>query len=75
MRTLANSEDPDEMPQYYWHAVFHQAGLLSLLKQKQSSEKEIYFLIGNYYLCPPPPHYIQCYVLSLLYQTPEGRVH
>ena len=41
MRTLANSEDPDEMPQ---NASFHQ-GLQCLLKQKSFSEKEIqYFL-------------------------------
>ena len=40
MGTLANSEDPDEMPQ---SAAFHQ-GLHSLLRQNQSLEKEIYFL-------------------------------
>ena len=37
MNTLANSEDPDEMPHY---AAFHQ-GLHCLLRQKQSSEKYI----------------------------------
>ena len=36
--TLENSEDPDEMPHYY--AAFHQ-GLHCLLRQNQSSEKEI----------------------------------
>ena len=36
--TLANSEYPDEMPHY---AAFHQ-GLHCLLRQNQSSEKEIY---------------------------------
>ena len=41
MGTLANSEDPDEMQHY---AAFHQ-GLHCLLRQNQSSEKEIqYFL-------------------------------
>ena len=35
MRTLANSEDPDEMPH---HAAFH-LGLHYLLRQKRSSEK------------------------------------
>ena len=39
MGTLANSENPDEMPQ---NAAFHQ-GLPCLLSQKQSSEKEIQF--------------------------------
>ena len=37
--TLANSEDPDEMP---LNAAFHQ-GLHSLLGQNQSSEKEMFF--------------------------------
>ena len=36
MRTLANSEDPDEMPH---DVAFHQ-DLHCLLKQKQSSEKK-----------------------------------
>ena len=40
MGSLANCEDPDEMPH---NAAFHQ-GLHCLLRQKQSSEKEnIYF--------------------------------
>ena len=39
MCTLANSEDPDEMPQ---DAAFHQ-GLHCLLRQKGSSEKEIQY--------------------------------
>ena len=39
MRTLANSEDPYEMPH---NAAFHQ-DLQCLLRQKQSSEKEIQF--------------------------------
>ena len=38
MRTFANSEDPDEMPQ---NAAFYQ-GLHCLLRQKRSSEKEKY---------------------------------
>ena len=37
MGTLANSEDPDEM---LHNAAFHQ-GLHCLLRQNQSSEKEI----------------------------------
>ena len=40
MLTLANSEDPDEMPH---HGAFHQ-GLHYLLRQKRSAEKEIQFL-------------------------------
>ena len=48
MRTLANSEDPDEMPHT---AAFHQ-GLHSLLRQKRSSEKEIKLLFGNYNYVP-----------------------
>ena len=39
MGTLANSEDPDEMPH---HAAFHQ-GLHCLLRLKPSSEKNIHF--------------------------------
>ena len=39
MGTLANSEDPDKMPHY---VAFHQ-GLHCVLKQNQSSEKEIFF--------------------------------
>ena len=37
--TMANSEDPDEMPH---KAAFHQ-GLHCLLKQIRSSEKEIQY--------------------------------
>ena len=37
MGTLLNSEDPDEMPH---NVAFHQ-GLHCLLRQNQSSEKEI----------------------------------
>ena len=37
MRTLANSEYPDEMPH---NVAFHQ-GIHGLLRQKQSPEKEI----------------------------------
>ena len=39
MSTLANNEDPDEMP---LNATFHQ-GLHCLLRQKLSLEKEIQF--------------------------------
>ena len=38
--TLANIEEPDEMPH---KVVFHQ-GLLCLQRQKQSLEKEIHFI-------------------------------
>ena len=41
MDTLANSEDPDEMPH---NRAFHQ-GLHCLLGQKRSSEREIQFLL------------------------------
>ena len=41
MGTLANSEDPDEMPQ---NVAFHQ-GLHYLLRQKWSSEKEIQYVL------------------------------
>ena len=42
MGTLENSEDPDEMP----HNAFHQ-GQHCLLRQNQSSEKEIQFFFEN----------------------------
>ena len=38
MRTLAKSEDPDEMPH---NAAFHKGLHCLLLRQKLSSEKEI----------------------------------
>ena len=41
MGTLANSEDPDEMPQ---NAAFHQ-GVHCLLRQNQSSEKAIHYFL------------------------------
>ena len=41
MGTLANSEDPDEI---LHDAAFHH-GLLSLIRQNQSSEKEIYYFL------------------------------
>ena len=44
--TLANSEDPDEMPH---DVAFHQ-GLDYLLRQNLSSEKEIQYCFGNYNL-------------------------
>ena len=43
MGTLANSENPDEMPQY---AAFHQ-GLHCLLRLKQSSGIEIHHNLEN----------------------------
>ena len=45
--TLANSEDPDEMPH---HAAFHQ-GLHCLLLQSQSSET--YTIFGEIITCDP----------------------
>ena len=48
MRTLANSEDPDEMPH---DAAFHQ-GLHCLLREKQSSAKEIQFYL-EIIMCDP----------------------
>ena len=41
MPTLANSEDPDEMPH---NAAFHQ-GLHYLLRPKQYSEEDVQFLL------------------------------
>ena len=46
MGTLANLEDPDEMPH---DAAFHQA-LHCLLRQNKSSVKEIQYFIGTYNL-------------------------
>ena len=47
MGTLANSEDPDEIPHY---AAFHQSPY-NLLRQNQSSYKEIqYYFFLNYNL-------------------------
>ena len=43
MCTLANSDDPDEMPH---NVAFHQ-GLHYLLRRKRSSKKEIPFLFGD----------------------------
>ena len=67
MHTLANSEDPDEMPH---NAAFHQ-GLHYLLREKQFSEKEIRFLLeiitcdlGMY----NRPSQVNCI-------QPKGRIH
>ena len=46
MVTFTNIEDPDDMPQ---SEAFHQ-GLHGLLRQNQSSEKEIQYSFGNYNL-------------------------
>ena len=46
MRTLANSEDQDEM----LHNAAFQQGHHCLLRQKGSSKKEIQFYFGNYNL-------------------------
>ena len=54
MGTLANSEDPDEMPPNI--GPFHQ-DLQCLLRQNQSPEKEIYFFLegggGGIITCDP----------------------
>ena len=58
MGTLTNNEDPDEMPH---NAAFHQ-GLQCLLRQIQSSEKEIKYTL-EIITCEPSiytmdyPHY------------------
>ena len=69
MRTLANSEDQDEMsPNVAFHRCLHY-----LLRQKRFSEKEIhFFLFGNYNLRPlniyNGPFQVHCI-------KPEGRIH
>ena len=63
MCTEANSEGPDEMPH---NAAFHQ-GLHCLLRQKRSSEKEIQYILGKFYLVTP--QYMQWTNPSLLFQT------
>ena len=45
----ANSEGPEEMPH---NAAFHQ-GLHCLLRQKRSSEKEMQYILGKFYLVTP----------------------
>ena len=62
MHPLANSEDPDEIPH---NAAFHQ-GLHSLLRQEQSSEKEIQYFLE---IITCDPQYIQWTIPSYLYQT------
>ena len=62
MHTMSNSEDPDEMPHY---GAFHQ-GLHRLLRQKQSSEKEIKIFYWKLYPVTPP--FIQWTIPSLLHQ-------
>ena len=64
MGTLANSEDPDEMPH---KAVFHQS-LHCLLKQNLSSEREIQYF-SKIIACDPSiftmdhPDFIICIAL------------
>ena len=50
--TLANSEDPDEMPHY---AAFH-LGLHYLLRQNQFSEKENIIFFLEIITCDPAIH-------------------
>ena len=47
--TLANSEDPDEMPH---NVAFHQ-GLHCLLRLNRSSEKEIQYFKKKIKICDP----------------------
>ena len=63
MRTLANSEDQDEMPHY---ATCHQ-GLHYLLRKKSLFRESNAFLIWK--LLPHTLRYIQWSDPSLLYQT------
>ena len=49
MGTMANNEDPDEMPH---SAAFHQ-GLHCLLKQNQSSEKGKQYFFLETVTCDP----------------------
>ena len=63
MHTLANSEDPDEM----LHGTAFLQDLHILLKQKQSSEKEIQFYKFLEIIISDP--WIQRIILSLVYQT------
>ena len=53
VNTLANNEDPDEMPH---NVAFHQS-LHCLLIQEESSDKEIQFIKK---LQPETPRHIQC---------------
>ena len=55
MNTLANSEDPDEMP----HKVAFHQGLHCLLRQKRSSEKYVFQKLK-----PVTPQYIQWTILT-----------
>ena len=67
MGILANSEDPDEMSHY---AAFHQ-GPHCLLRQKQSSGKEMQFCF-EIITCDPfiynGPSQVYCI-------KPDGRIH
>ena len=48
---MANSEDPDEMPQNSTHAVFHPV-LQSLLRYKQSTKTELHLDFKPFDMCP-----------------------
>ena len=73
MCTLANSEHPNEM----LHNAFHQ-DLHYLLRQKQSSEKELHLGGGGGGggggIKSVTPQYIQ-WTIKSLFIKPEGRIH
>ena len=65
MSTLANSEDPDEMPH---NVTFHQ-GVHCLLRHTQSSKKEIQYYL-EIIICDP-----SIYRSTSLCQTCLSRIH
>ena len=67
MSCLANSEDPDEMP----HNVAFHLDLHCLLRQKQSSEKEIIFYI-EIIACDPWINTVDCTKCIVLNQKEES---
>ena len=68
MRTLENSENPDEM---LHNAAFYQ-GLHCSLGQKRYSEKDIQFYLETK-ICYGTPRYIPWTIPSLLYRTSLGK--
>ena len=67
MSYLANSEDPDEILHY---AAFHQC-LHCLLRQKQSSEKEILFYL-EMITCDALIYTVDCSKCNVLNQKEES---
>ena len=66
MCTLANSEDPDEMPH---NAPFHQSTLFSMTKMIFRERNTVFVLKVE----PVTPQYIQWTIPILLFQT-KGRI-